>query len=326
MNRMGGMRDNSPMVLGPAELRQMQGLAQEITILRPEILVGDGTVGGLAWNFGKDSQTLGGSWRHRLWPRPDGDGRLDAWAWAKLPFTVTRRDGTVAHSPDANLVWQVHPDRPELLDEILDWYAVQAAGYDRFVIPQDADAEMLARLPAYGYVPDPEAGGDDGDWHLFNRRVLVDLTEPVLPGGFRFTTAANVGERAATQAHVDAWYPSSFPDNGMAGVQATWPYRDDLHVLVEAPDGTLASTAIIWFDPMSRTAEFEPVGTHRAYRRQGLGTALMWHGMERARAAGATTMLVACVGAPARPAARELYRGVGFVPISRDVPYVKRQG
>ncbi len=31
----------------------------------------------------------------------------------------------------------------------------------------------------------------------------------------------------------------------MAGVQATWPYRDDLHAFVEAPDGTLVATAII---------------------------------------------------------------------------------
>ena len=106
-------------------------------------------------------------------------------------------------------------------------------------------------------------------------------------------------------------------------MQATWPYRGDLHVLVEAPDGTLAATAIIWFDPISRTAEFEPVGTHRAYRRQGLATALMWHGMHRARAAGADTMLVACVGSEAAPAPRNLYCGVGFTPISKDVPHIK---
>jgi hypothetical protein len=46
--------------------------------------------------------------------------------------------------------------------------------------------------------------------------------------------------------------------------------------------------------------------------------------MHRARDAGAETMLVACVGAPAHPAARELYYGVGFEPLARDVPHVKR--
>lgn len=183
---------------------------------------------------------------------------------------------------------------------------------------------MLARLPAHGYTVDTELGGDDGDWVQFNRRPLADLAEPALPAGFRLRTAAEVGPAAATRAHVDAWHPSPFTETSMAGVQATWPYRDDLHVLVQAPDGTLAATAIMWLDPVSRTAEFEPVGTHRSYRRQGLGTALLWHGMHRARDAGAEMMLVACRGAPTHPAARELYYGVGFQPFTRDVPHVKR--
>lgn len=310
--------------LGAAQVRLMQGLAQEVTILRPEVLEGGATVGELAWIFGKDRAAIGDRWRHRLWHRADGSGKLDAWAWMSLPYTVRRSDGSSATSHSASLTWQVHPDRPDLLDEILDWYAEQAVGLDRSITPQDADTDMLARLPAHGYAPDTEAGGDDGDWHQFNRRTLVNLSEPVLPDGFRFRTAAEVGPDAATRAHVDAWHPSSFTETGMAGVQAAWPYRSDLHVLVEAPDGTLVASIIMWFDPVSRTAEFEPVGTHRAYRRQGLATALLWHGMHRARDVGAETMLVACVGAPTYPAARELYYGVGFEPFARDVPYVKR--
>lgn len=305
-------------------LRLMQGLAQEVTLLRPEVLEGGATVGELAWTFGKDRAAIGDSWRHRLWPRLDGSGRLDAWARVTLPYSVIRNDGSMGTSRSANLTWQVHPDRPELLDEILDWYAEQAPEIDRFITPQNADTDMLLRLPGYGYQPDTEASGDDGDWVQFNRRSLADLSEPALPTGFRFRTAADVGPAAATRAHVNAWHPSPFTETSMVGVQATWPYRDDLHVLIEAPDGTLVATTIIWFDPVSRTAEFEPVGTHRAYRRQGLATALLWHGMHRARDAGAQTMLVACVGAAAHPAARELYYGVGFEPLARDVPYVKR--
>lgn len=321
---MGNTEKGMPRDLGPEQVRLMQGLAQEVTIRRPEVLEGGATVGELAWQFGKDRAAIGDRWRHRLWSRADGSGRLDAWAWVYLPYTVTRSDGSTATSHSADLVWQVHPDHPELLDEILDWYAEQAADLDRVIMPQDADTEMLARLPAHGYTPDTEAGGDDGDWHQFNRRTLVNLVEPFLPAGFRFRTAAEVGAAAATRAHVDAWHPSPFTETSMAGVQSMWPYRGDLHVLIEAPDGTLVATAIIWFDPVSRTAEFEPVGTHRAYRRQGLATALLWHGMHRARDAGAETMLVACVGAAGHPAARELYYGVGFEPFARDVPHVKR--
>ncbi len=179
----------------------MQGLAQEVTVLRPELLGTDATVGELAWVFGKDRASLGDTWCQRLWQRADGAGRLDAWAWVHLPYTVARSDGSTYTSNGANLTWQVHPDRPELLDEILDWYAGQAAGLDRFITPQAPDTDMLARLPAHGYKPDAEMGGDDGHWVQLNRRPLADLSEPALPAGFRFRTAAEVGSAAATRAH-----------------------------------------------------------------------------------------------------------------------------
>jgi hypothetical protein len=54
-----------------------------------------------------------------------------------------------------------------------------------------------------------------------------------------------------------------------------------------------------------------------------LGTALQLYGMHRARAAGANRMLVACLGAPAHPAARNMYHGVGFRELSRDLPQIK---
>src|SRR5690606_484236 len=110
---------------------------------------------------------------------------------------------------------------------------------------------------------------------------------------------------------------SGFTEAALQRVQRTWPYRADLHVLVQAPDGTLAATAIIWLDEATRTAEVEPVGTHRQFRRRGLGTALQPPGMHPARAARP---------APARPAARNLYYGVGFREITRDLPQIKTAG
>ena len=53
--------------LGPTELRLMQGLAQQVTALRPELLNGDATVGELAWIWAKDFDALNQFWRHRLW-------------------------------------------------------------------------------------------------------------------------------------------------------------------------------------------------------------------------------------------------------------------
>ena len=306
--------------IGPAELRLMQGLAQQVTALRPELLNGDATIGELAWGWAKDVETLGHSWRHRMW---FDDDRLAGWGWVQLPHRLPRSDGTFREVGEANLTWQVHPDRPELLSDILDWYDETADGLDKSLTLQSGDAEAIARVPAHGYVYDAETGSDNGSWIQFNVRELDDVPDPVLPAGFRFVSAADVPVAAAAAAHRDAWHLSAFSAASLARVQETWPYRADLHVLVEAPDGTLAATAIIWFDALTRTAEFEPVGTHHAFRRQGLGKALQLHGMHLARAAGATLMLVACRGAPAHPAAKNLYFGVGFRELSRDVPWLK---
>jgi ribosomal protein S18 acetylase RimI-like enzyme len=79
----------------------------------------------------------------------------------------------------------------------------------------------------------------------------------------------------------------------------------------------------MWLDEANKTAEFEPVGTHRDYRRLGLARAMLLHGMHLARAAVATHVTVACPGAPGHPAAWGLYYSVGFRESTRDAPLIK---
>jgi ribosomal protein S18 acetylase RimI-like enzyme len=191
------------------------------------------------------------------------------------------------------------------------------------VCPTDAEEFALKRWAAHGYETDPSSLGHDGDWTQLNERDLTDVEQPVLPDGFRFCTADEAGPEAAVRAHVDAWSRSAYTAESYEGVRQTATYRGDLHVLVEAPDGTMASSTIMWFDEANKTVEFEPVGTHSDYRRLGLGRAMLLHGMHLARAAGATHATVVCAGAPAHPEARGLYYGVGFRELSRDVPLIK---
>lgn len=301
----------------------MQGLAQRVTALGPELLNGDATVGELAWVWAKDYDALNEFWRHRLW---FVDGELVAWGWAYLPYKITRSDGKVRDVKTSNLIWQVWPDHPGLLDEVLDWYDEVAGGVDRLMTVQVADARAQAAVAAHGYVLDAETGADDGHWVQFNDRTLDDVPEPVLVEGFRFLTAEDVSVADAVKAHRAAWPKSSLNEAAFERVKQTWPYRPDLHVLIEAPGGTLAATAIIWLDEESQTAEFEPVGTHTEFRRQGLGTALQLRGMQLAKSAGANRMLVACMGAPAHQAALKMYYGVGFRQLSRDLAYIKSAG
>jgi GNAT superfamily N-acetyltransferase len=303
-----------------ADVRLMQALAQRVTATRPELVNSDASFGELAWIWGKGHASDGRTWPRRLWFRGDV---LVAWGWAYLPHRVRRSDGSVTDVTRAYLGYQVHPGHAALVDEVIEWYDATAAALERTVSPSAADEFALTRWAAHGYQADPASLGDTGSWTQLNQRSLTDVEQPVLPDGFRFRTADEAGPEAAVQAHVDAWAPSTYTAEGYEGVRQTATYRGDLHVLVEAPDGTMAASTIMWLDEANKTAEFEPVGTHPGYRRLGLGTAMLLHGMHLARQAGATHMTVACLGAPGHPKARGLYYGVGFRKFTQDAPLIK---
>lgn len=303
-----------------ADVQLMQGLAQQVTAVRPDLVNSDASFGELAWIWGKGHASDGQSWLRRLW---FSGADLVAWGWAYLPHQVRRSDGSVTEVTSAYLAYLVHPDHGELVDDVIDWYDEVTPGLERTVLPQAADEFGLKRWVAHGYETDWASLGDTGSWTQLNERDLTDVDQPVLPAGFRFRTADEAGPQAAVQAHVDAWAPSTYTAEGYEGVRQMAAYRGDLHVLVEAPDGTMAASTIMWLDEANKTAEFEPVGTHPDYRRRGLGRAMLLHGMQLARAAGASRMTVACLGAPGHPAARGLYYGVGFRELTRDAPLIK---
>ncbi|SEL48683.1 GNAT family N-acetyltransferase [Streptacidiphilus jiangxiensis] len=308
-------------LLTASDITLMQGLAQRVTAVRPDHINGGASYGELAWVWGQGTARYASTWPRRLWFSGD---ELVAWAWIFLPREVRRADGSVTQVKGASLSYQVHPDHLELVDEVIDWYDHVAAGLERSVVASDGEEFALKRWAEHGYVSDAAALADDGDWTQLNQRDLAGIDQPpTLPEGFRFRTADEVGAEAVVQAHVDAWAPSTYSLRAYADVRATAAYRGDLHLLVEAPDGTMAASTIMWFDEANRTVEFEPVGTHPGFRRLGLARSMMLHGMHRARAAGATHATVVCVGAPSDPGPRALYHGLGFRELSRDVPLLK---
>ncbi|QKV78121.1 GNAT family N-acetyltransferase [Amycolatopsis sp. Hca4] len=291
-----------------AKLRHMQSLAQRITATHPELVNADASYGELAWNWGR----TGGEGEHRLW---FSGGEPVAWGWAELPRRVHRNDGSVRDIENAYLAYQVHPAHAELLDEVIAWYAETAPGVTRTLLPAAADSFALQRWAAHGYEPDaPDA------WSQLNSRELDELEEPSLPEGFSVRTAAEVAVAAVVQAHVDAWTPTSYTVASYESLRRAPGYRADLHVLVEAPDGTMACSTIMWLDEVNETVKFEPVGTHPGYRRKGLARAMLLHGMKLATEAGARHATVVCMGEAAP--ARELYYGVGFRAFSRDAPLI----
>ena len=96
-------------------------------------------------------------------------------------------------------------------------------------------------------------------------------------------------------------------------------YRRDLDLVAVAPDGTLAAFCTVWFDDVTRTAVFEPVGTHPDHQRLGLGKAVMSEGLRRAERLGATLANVSSYG----PAAHALYESIGFTEFDLLEPWIK---
>ena len=140
-----------------ADVQRMQGLAQRVTAVRPDLVNSDATFGELAWIWGKGHASDGGTWPRPLWFSGDA---LVAWGWAYLPHQVRRSDGSVRDVTGAELSYQVHPEHAGLVDEVIDWYDDVAAGLERTALPCAGDEFALRRWAAHGYETDTAALGD----------------------------------------------------------------------------------------------------------------------------------------------------------------------
>ncbi len=69
-------------------------------------------------------------------------------------------------------------------------------------------------------------------------------------------------------------------------------YRRDLDIVAVAADGAVAAFCTLWYDDVTRTGYFEPVGTAPEHQRRGLGKAVMIKAMHRAKRLGATLVTV----------------------------------
>ena len=91
-------------------------------------------------------------------------------------------------------------------------------------------------------------------------------------------------------------------------VQRAPLYRRDLDLVAVAPGGELASFCTVWFDDVTRTGAFEPVGTAPEHQRRGLAKAVMCEGLRRLRWIGATRAYVGSYSA----GAHATYASLGF--------------
>jgi GNAT superfamily N-acetyltransferase len=115
--------------------------------------------------------------------------------------------------------------------------------------------------------------------------------------------------------HRDVWTGSKLTLPGYERLRTKPLYREDLDLVVATAEGDLAAYCIVWWDPETRTGEFEPVGTAERFRRRGFGKAVLLEGLRRLHELGAEYAIVISGMGPEAEPARRLYGSAGFAPI-----------
>ena len=244
-----------------------------------------------------------------------GHGRLenDVFLWetpeGKLAAVLNRE------SP-GSVFFQVHPDyrTPELEEEMI----IQAEKY--LAVPKidgrrklhiwaiDKDRLRQDVLQSRGYV---KSNKQD-----FQRYRLMSLPIPdmVVADGYKVRALGGVEENPARSfLSWRAFHPDE-PDEKYQGwewynnIERAPLYRRELDIVAEAPDGKLAAFCTVWFDSVTLTGAFEPVGTDPKHQRRGLASAVMLEGLRRLKKLGATRAFVGSWN----EATHKLYGSVGF--------------
>lgn len=162
----------------------------------------------------------------------------------------------------------------------------------------------------------------------FTRFLSDPLAGPPLPSGFKLRSSrcdeADARLRAITS---HAAFRSGMPFEQYW--LRTWRlmqspvYVKEHEIFVEAPGGEIAAYCIIWTDEQTKLGHFEPVGTHPAFQRQGLGKCLLFEGLRRLKSEGMTVADV-CTNHD-NVAAIHLYESVGFQIDKKLLTYKKRR-
>ena len=211
----------------------------------------------------------------------------------------------------------VHPDHrnAEVYDALLDWFegAVGSeldGGLDVQLL--ESDTALRGALERRGYGPNEGAP-------IFEHRLrplATTIEKPQLPEGYVIRQVGPDDVEKRVDVHRAAFDPSRVTVAAYRALRELPPYRSDLDVVVEAPDGSFAAYALAWLDEENRVGELEPVGTHPAHRRLGLGTEACLEACRRLRALGADTAVVYSL---AGYHAGRLYEAAGFDVVDRHI-------
>jgi mycothiol synthase len=254
-----------------------------------------------------------------------GDGQLeqDVFLWETEGGQIS---GVLNREEAGNAYLQVHPRlrTPELEEEMIalaeERLAVQRGGKRVVAVWTDAqDIQRLAILKRRGYTR--------GKWAESQWRRDLDspISDVPLPPGYTVRALGDTDELPSRSwASWKAFHPDDPDDNyedwaWYLNIQRCPLYRRDLDTVAVAPEGEIVAFTTAWYDDVTRSAYFEPVGTMPAYQRRGLARAIMSEGLRRLQRLGATRAFVGGY----EPGANALYSSVLSAEHDRSEQWVK---
>jgi GNAT superfamily N-acetyltransferase len=161
--------------------------------------------------------------------------------------------------------------------------------------------------------------------HMRYRCCSKPVPDTVPQSGYTVRSLGDEGELPARSWLSWKVFHPDEPDEKYQGwewyknVQRVPLYRRDLDIVAVAPHGELAAFCTVWFDDITRTAVFEPVGTHPDHQKRGLGKAVMSEGLRRAQRLGADLATVSSYST----GAHALYESMGFTDVDLVEPWIK---
>ena len=161
--------------------------------------------------------------------------------------------------------------------------------------------------------------------HMRRRSSSKPIPESVPKNGYNIRALGDESELPARSWLSWKVFHPDEPDEKYQGwqwyknVQRVPLYNPELDIVAVAPDGELAAFCTVWMDNVTHTAVFEPVGTHPAHQKRGLGKAVMSEGLRRAQNLGATLATVSSYST----GAHALYKSMGFTEYDLLEPWIK---
>jgi len=207
----------------------------------------------------------------------------------------------------------IHPDYRQLERDLVPWLEEQIQEIQKdqekkllFFCVNEWDAHRQELLRELGY--------EDNGFIEHERIRPVDLPIPevVLPEGYTIRhvdVEKDFEKYHSVLSSVFKHCMNMTPHLAKVYSEAEF-YNEELDIVVVAPDGRFAAFTTVRIDPVSRFAEFEPVGVHPDHRRKGLAMAICSEGLRRLERYNPKSITI--IGAASTEAATKLYDALGF--------------